>query len=166
MSTEQQDTTYLSEAVRKRTEGTIRFVHPVQPRGSVTTEGVDLPTALEMARNGGDIEVWRAEYRKWFMLIPDGSNWRVDLLNSFATHYEQKGAEGERERLEALTNGARHAERAIDGHMKFLMVSGMAEESLKLYESCKPLAEARAEIAAAFAALSEKETDQPQEESR
>jgi hypothetical protein len=52
-----------------------------------------------------------------------------------------------RERLVAV---ARQAEQAIDGHMKFLLVSGLAEEGggLPLYESSKGLAEARASIAA------------------
>lgn len=58
-------------------------------------------------------------------------------------------------KLKELRNAAEQAERAIDGHMKFLLVSGLAEEGggLPLYESSKPLAEARAQIAATLAGL-------------
>ncbi len=84
-----EDTT---EGPETHPEGTIRFVHPVSPRGSAATVGVDLLTALDMARNGGDIEVWRAEYRKWFMLVPGGTDWRVDLLLRVAQPSEGSGA--------------------------------------------------------------------------
>lgn len=80
------------------------------------------------------------------------------LADSLLESAEEVGAEAPtrvgRNNSERLKDAAEQAVAQIDGHMEFLLVSGLVEEGggLPLYESSKGLAEARVQLAAALSA--------------
>jgi len=149
--TEQQDTTYLSEAVMERIE---------ERYGRTEYESWGLDKRAEITGMVRD-EVQQADR----------------VIGAFLrTHYEQKGAEGERQRIEA-------ALLEVDGPVLLalreefgtqVMSNGWGdEENEPLHANGADVEKAgddlsdhvRDAISLFFAALSEKETDQPGEES-